>query len=421
MILLATAFACLVMEATGSKIGEHKTGSRYYVILTAISGIALSTYTLPLNLITSSCLLLTLMALGLAHSQLAHSRLELGESYALILVLGEILLRLTNTKEWLEFAVLTALANILLVSMASFRRNRRLAAEIGLKFLIVSLFVFCLVSIGITLSIGGNWRLSGVFYWVCLFLYFGATPFFNAHVDYLEAAPGFAGTLLVGTTLIGSSSMIAVLIAHKIDPNLLQVLYVVSVASLLVPLILAFDQQRIARLVSYIIVSQAGFMLLLCLTKTSHISVFYLHLALAVPGVLAGVRFWKHSQNSDKNWEDYAGTGRKHPYIGTAWIYMLSSLVGSPFTPGFWIYLELGRAAERTGQSWIFALIIAGIKLGMFPIARLAVFMFGKPTHHEMMRLHQPRQAFLIILCALACAVSYGILTFSPNLSQMLK
>jgi NADH-quinone oxidoreductase subunit N len=209
------------------------------------------------------------------------------------------------------------------------------------------------------------------------------------------------------------------LVLEKLDPNLMKILFAFAGFSLIIPSILAFEQQRIGRLVSYLIMGQSGMFLLLALLKVPSISVLYLHLALAIPGILAGVRFWKHTQNSDKNWEDYAGAGRKHPYVTVAWLYMLSSMAGAPFTPGFWIYLQLAHAAEQAHLYWIFALIIAGITLAMFPITRLAVFMFGKPTHYEMMRLHEPRQAFLVIACAIATAASYGILAALPSIYEI--
>ncbi len=420
MILLATAFVCFILEAAGSKIGNRKTGDRFYIILTAVLGLLATGYLSPINLETSTCLLFAFMSLTLAYSQLKYSRIEFGEAYALILVLCSLQLHLLSTNRWIDFVTLTALSNIILIGLTYFRRNRRISAEIGIKFLIVALFVFCLLSIGIALSIEEKWRIASVFFWVGLLLYLGATPFLNAHVDYLEAAPGFAGIQFLATTLMTSAGMLKYLANQKLDPNLNQILYVFASISILIPAILAFDQQRIGRLVAYLFASQAGLVLLLSLTKTPTTFVVFFHLALIAPAILAGVRFWKHTQNSDKSWEDYAGAGRKHPIVGIAWLYALSSLAGSPFTIGFWIYLQLANSAELSKLYWLFPLIIAGILLNMFPVARLAVFMFGKPTHHEMMRLHEPRQSFLVVICALAAAVSYGVLTLSPGIYETL-
>ncbi len=420
MILLATAFVCFILEAAGSSIGRHKTGDRFYIILTALLGLFATAYLTPLNLETSTCLLFALMSLALAYSQLKYSGIEFGEAYAFILVLCALQLHLLNNSRWINFVTLTALSNIILVGLSYFRRNRRISAEIGLKFLIVAMFVFCLLSIGIVLSIEEKWRLSSVFFWIGLLLYLGVTPFSNAHIDYLEAAPGFASIQFIATTLISSTGMIKYLVSQKLDPNLYDILYIFATISIIVPAILAFDQQKIGRLIAYLFASQAGLLLLLALTQSPSISVVFFHLALIAPAIFAGIRFWKHSQNSDKSWEDYAGAGQKHPIIGMAWLYALSSLAGSPFTVGFWIYQQLAHSAELTKQHWIFPLIVAGILLNMFPVARLAVFMFGKPTHHEMMRHHEPRQSFIVLTGALAAAVSYGVLTLSPTIYETL-
>lgn len=150
--------------------------------------------------------------------------------------------------------------------------------------------------------------------------------------------------------------------------------------------------------------------LLLALLKPGLLPIFYLHLAIAIPGALAGIRFWKHTKNADKTWEDYAGAGRKHPVVSLAWLYILTSLAGAPPTLGFWLYTQIQA-------DWLPPLIVLSIMASMIPIARLGVFMFGKPTHYELQQLHQPRQSFFIITCALLLMAAKNCL-FAHNKSS---
>ncbi|MBL4817822.1 MAG: hypothetical protein JKY15_01140 [Deltaproteobacteria bacterium] len=407
LTLTLFAFLCLFLESLGSKIGKRKSGERTYILAIALAGLLISSFPLfgaaqlaHLKLSFVACSISTLLALFLANAQLRQAQIEYGEVYALILVCHALTLYLITSQDLLQFILLSAFANMLLVGLSSFRKDHSLVTEVALKYLIISIFLFCLLSLSLLFFAHSNQVVARSFLWGSLLLFIGCTPFFNIHVKYLEKAPPFASTLLMSVTLIGGGSFIANFATQYLSTNLFHFLLVFASLSLIIPPILALDQQRIAKLVSFLCMVQAGILLLLSLFKLASIQVFFLHLSLAIPGTLAGIRFWKHSQKSGFNWEDYAGAGRKHPLVALAWLYTLSSLIGAPLTLGFWLYLEIAQAAIANQLEWILALIGIAIVLGMFPIARLAVFMFGKPTRHAMMRLHRPQQSFLIIACA---------------------
>lgn len=433
-ILFACAFLCLILESLGTYAGIRKTGSRYYIVLVALVGILLAAYHLPTQLILGVCTLATLMCLILSVSQMHHADLEFGDGYALILVAYALFLLLCTVDNLIDFTVMTAFFNMILVGLNYFRKSRRLVAEISIKLLFGSLFYFCLLSIAIILclqSVGSTEfsiliahpeaKLAISFVWIAILLWIGSVPFFGIHIDYLDSAPAFSSALFLSTVLISGGTLISRLGVSHLDPKLFQILVFFAGASLLIPPILGLDQRRIGRMIAYLCMTQAGVVLLLTLFQVSTLPVFYLHITLAIPGALAGIRFWKHSQNSDKNWEDYAGAGRKHPFVGFSWLFILSSLAGTPPTLGFWIYCELSRVALRTQAHWVMALIILAIIASMIPIARLSIFMFGKPIKHELAQHHQPRQAFFIITCAvllLATKISCLLITNSHELQN---
>ena len=398
-ILLATAFLCLVLESVGAPVGQRKIGSRSYVLFVATAGVLGAAYYTPINFIFVACTALVIFSLMLGNS------LEHGDAYALILVSYAVILLLCEVKNLLDFTVLTAFLNMLWVGLCYFRKTRRLVAEISLKLLFGSLAYFCFLSAAIILSLQSigsldfnvllahpEAKLALSWVWIALLMWIGSVPFLGVHVDYLDAAPSFASVLFLGGILITGGNLISVFTQAPLDPKLFKILVFFAGASLLVPPILALDQKRIARMIAYICLSQAGMVLLLALFDSKLLPIFYLHIAIAIPGALAGIRFWKHTKNPDKTWEDYAGAGRKHPYVSISWLYILSSLAGAPATLGFWLYAQADQ---------VLILIVLAIVVSMIPIARLGVFMFGKPIRHELGKLHQPRQSFLIIGCAL--------------------
>ncbi len=430
-ILFACALLCLILETLGTSLGERKTGNRYYIVLVALTGILAAAYHLPTQLIFGVCTLLTLMSLILAVSQMHHADLELGDAYALILVVYALLLLLCTAHNLVDFAVITAFLNLIFIGLAYFRRSRRLVAEIAIKLLFSALFYFCFLSVAIILALQStgstDWaillthpeaQLAISFVWIAALLWIGSVPFLGVHVDYLDAAPSFASVLFLGSILISGGVLISTLTAHPLDPKLFQVLVFFAGASLLVPPILGLDQRRIGRMIAYLVMTQAGVLLLLALFQIPVLPIFYLHLAIALPGTIAGIRFWKHSQNSDKSWEDYAGAGRKHPFVGFAWLFILASFGGVPPTLGFWLYGQLANKALQTGAPWVLLLILLAIIASMIPIARLGVFMFSKPVRHDLVLLHQPRQAFLVITCALFIFVAKIVCLAIPNVHE---
>lgn len=440
-ILFVCAFLCLVLESLGIKAGERKTGNRSYIVLVTLAGILGAAYYLPTQLVFGICTFLILMSLIIGVSQMRLANSELGEAYALILVTYALLLLLCSTTNLIDFTVLTAFFNISLLGLGYFRRSKRLVAEISLKLLFSALFYFCFLSIAIALALQSTGstdfgvltthpeaKLALSFVWIALLLWLGSVPFLSIHVDYLDAAPSFASILFLGGSLISGGVIVSTLSQQALDPKLFEILVFFAGASLLIPPILGLDQKRIGRMVAYLLMTQSGMLLLLALFQVPVLPIFYLNISMVIPGALAGVQFWKHAQNSEKNWEDYAGAGRKHPYVGFCWLFILASFAGAPPTLGFWLYGEVANAALKTNSHWILPLIVMAIIASMIPIARLGIFMFAKPVRHELILLHQPRQAFLIITCAalilatnlicLAIPKIYELQNFFPQLSN---
>jgi NADH-quinone oxidoreductase subunit N len=438
-ILFICAFLCLVLESLGAKTGERKIGKRNYIVLVALTGIIAAAYYLPTQSILGICTFLILMSLIVGVSQMRLANSELGEAYALILVTYALILLLCSTQNLIDFTVLTAFFNLSLLGLAYFKKNKRVVAEISLKLLFSGLFYFCFLSIAIAIALQSTGstdfsvltthpeaKLALSFVWIALLLWIGSVPFLSSHVDYLDAAPSFASILFLGGSFITGGVLMSILCQHVLEPKLFDILIFFAGASLLLPPIFALDQQRIGRMVAYLLMTQSGVLLLLALFQVPVLPIFYLNISLVIPGALAGIRFWKHTRNSDKNWEDYAGAGRKHPFVGFCWLLILASLGGAPPTLGFWLYDQIAEAALKKDAFWILPLIVVAIIFSMIPIARLGVFMFAKPVRHEMILLHQPRQAFLIIACAalivatnLICLAIPKIYEFQDLLPQL--
>ena len=99
---------------------------------------------------------------------------------------------------------------------------------------------------------------------------------------------------------------------------------------------------------------------------------------------------------------------QKAPLCGVLLAIYFSFLWGCATHARIWLYGEIAHTALKANAAWVLPLIVLAMMASMIPIARLGIFMFAKPVRHELILLHQPRQAFLIITCA--------VLIFATNL-----
>jgi NADH-quinone oxidoreductase subunit N len=205
--------------------------------------------------------------------------------------------------------------------------------------------------------------------------------------------------------------------------ELYRLFFALAAFSIIVPGILALDQQRVGRMCVYLLFIQPGLVLSAGLLLPDGIQaqpgtffMIFANIAIVSPGVISGITFWKHATKADKTWEDYAGAGRKHPFVACAWLCSLASLIGLPGTLGFSIRAAVIQQAFLTNQLLMGFLIASAIVIGAIPVIRLAIFLFGKPIHFELARYHRPRQAWLICLCGVAAVISGLVPSLVPAL-----
>ncbi|MBH1988935.1 MAG: hypothetical protein I8H75_01090 [Myxococcaceae bacterium] len=345
---------------------------------------------------------------------LRNAQFQSFEPYFLLGLAQLLLFKLCQASDLLSFTCMGSVLNIAWIGLTYFRNHGKRVAEIAIKLSFLSLSQFCFLSFilawatqhGYSLQFSELTKQSDGFLEISLLMaalfWIGASPFVLRFVDTLDGAPSFASIHFFAGSLISGGPLLQVLCANKTDPRLTIPLTAFGFASLILPAFAALDQTRIDRLVSFLLTTQSGILILTALHAPHMLPIFYLQIAFSVPGAIMGLHFWKHRRQSDKNWEDLAGAGQKHPWISFAWLSILSSIGGLPFTVGFSFYEAFTQKALAESKIWFIALSIAAIVLAMTPIARLAAFMFCKPTRHELIKHHQPRQTALIVFCSVA-------------------
>ena len=107
--------------------------------------------------------------------------------------------------------------------------------------------------------------------------------------------------------------------------------------------------------------------------------------------------------------DDYAGLGRKHPWLALAMTVFMLSFTGFPLTLGFWGKFFLFRAAVLGGFTGLALIGLLTSLLSAYYYLRVVVVMFmraGEP---------QVRSELWLGLTAGVLAVLVVILSFVPN------
>ncbi len=437
-ILTGGAVLCLLLEVVGTPIGFRKIGKRPHIaalalLLALVLGIYFFFYARDIDSLAhfSICLcsVVSVFSIGLAIPQMRHMDHERGEAYALLLIAlltSVVLCTIDNIVHLATCATVWFSTAALLIA---FRGTKVLTAEIAAKLIFFSTIVLLFLTLAAALAFfaTGDTGFSELaassntnivaktalaFTFVSLLFFLGAFPFCWFHVDYLDGAPSFAAATFFASGLIGGGVILSRLIdacrvASVLEGPLTTSLFLFAALSLFVPSVLGLDQQRVGRMCVYLLISQVG--LIICgaflpqsiqMFTNTNLMLIFSNLAIATPGLIGGLNFWKTSKNAEKTWEEYAGGGRKYPVAACSWIIILASLAGIPGTLGFVGRLTMIEDAIHHGHVWLAICLVLSIVICSVPVVRLAIFLFAKPTTFELLHNHQPRQLPLIILCS---------------------
>jgi NADH-quinone oxidoreductase subunit N len=182
--------------------------------------------------------------------------------------------------------------------------------------------------------------------------------------------------------------------------------------------ILAISQTNIKRLLAYSSIAQSGYLLMAFVpyasktvrTDTVAAMLFYLvAYCLASFGAWAVVIALEKAEGKGLALEDYAGLGRKHPFLAASMTVFMLSFTGMPLTLGFWGKLYLFSTAVEGGY-WGLALIgLLASLVSAYYYLRVVVIMVMRSGEAE------ANNDLLLNITAFALALTLVVLSFFPN------
>ena len=356
---------------------------------------------------------IVLVALLLALDTLPEKSHHQGEYYALVVFGAVGMCLMTSAVELLVVFIGLEISSISTYILAGYRKQTGQGPEAAIKYFLLGSFATGFLLYGIALIFGATGTtqvyeiahalgrtasvsaLPLVLASLCLMLVgilfkVSAAPFHVWTPDVYEGAPSPVVALL-STAPKAAAFALLLRVIYEVFPTLKSVwepvLWVVAVLSMTVGNLAALRQQNVKRMLAYSSIAHAGYLLAAFAgLGTSGISAasFYIAAYAAMNvGIFAVVAVVSGYDEKLPLIKDYRGLMYRSPLLGSLLIFFLISLIGIPFTGGFFGKFYSFSAAVDGNAVWlaVIGLLNSGIASAYY--LRLAFACAQRPAESE--------------------------------------
>ncbi|MEP7009630.1 MAG: NADH-quinone oxidoreductase subunit N [Acidobacteriota bacterium] len=146
----------------------------------------------------------------------------------------------------------------------------------------------------------------------------------------------------------------------------------------------ALTQSNVKRLLAYSSIAHAGYLLIgvLAASETGLWAAMFYAAAYAFMtiGAFSVVALWSRGQYAAESCSDYAGLGRRSPYLSASMLIFLIGLTGIPPTGGFFGKVFLFAAAVEAGWTGVAVVGVLTSALSLYFYFRIVVFLYFTPA-----------------------------------------
>ncbi len=357
-----------------------------------------------------------LAGIALAFDYLKRVQIERGEYYVLLLFTISGMMLMAGANDLLVVFLALELLSIPLYILVGFARPRLESEESSLKYFLLGAFSSAFALYGVAMVYGGTAHtdfngivaaisggtanmvlvlLGAGLLLVGLGFKVGAVPFHMWIPDVYQGAPSpVTGFMTVGTKAAGFAALLRlfVVVFPAISQEMTPVLWVLSAGTMVVGNVLAIAQTNMKRLLAYSSIANAGYLLMAfvpfgsaSVVQESVASMIFFLMAYALTslGAWSVIIALENNEGRGLELDDYAGLGRKYPWIGIAMLVFMLSFTGVPLTMGFWGKLYLFKAAVDGGFIGLALIGLLTSLISAFYYLRVVVYMFMRPGEPE--------------------------------------
>ena len=405
------ALGWLAVLGTLGAAGATLLQLRSHQILVTFSGsIQMDTFSVFFHLLIASIVLLTLLV-SLDYFKpgvTSHS----GEYFALVLFGSVGMMLMTCSVELLMVFIGLEISSISTYILAGYRKGQATASESSLKYFLLGSFATAFFLYGIALAFGatGTTSLTGIasglsitafptmaFLALAMMLVglgfkVSAAPFHVWTPDVYQGAPAPVVGLMSTAPKAAVFAVLLRITATTYSSELLHARWVlligiIAVLSMTIGNLGALLQKDAKRMLAYSSIAHAGY-LMVAYTALPADSIaaaaFYTagYAAMNV-GAFAVISQLGGYDEPLRTIDDYRGLAQKHPVLAAALAFFLLSLVGIPFTGGFFGKFYVFNAAIGAGHVWLAVLGLLNSGVACFYYLRLLTALYSRQLGEE--------------------------------------
>ncbi len=366
---------------------------------------------------------------------------DMGAYYALVIFGTVGMLLMTCAVELLLVFIGLEISSISSYILAGFRKKSGKSPESALKYFLLGSFATAFFLYGVALTFGatGTTRIGEIatllphtttpgMTWIALALILiglgfkvSAAPFHVWTPDVYEGAPSPVVGMM-STAPKAAAFAVLLRIAYGAYPSLqahwLVLIWLMAALSMTVGNLGALRQQSLKRMLAYSSIAHAGY-LLVAFTALSRdgiaaASFYAVTYAAMNVGIFAIVSHVGGYEDRLTLVQDYRGLGIQSPLLGGAMAFFLISLIGIPFTGGFFGKFYVFSAALHSGMVWLAILGLINSGIAAYYYLRVLVVLYAKPVENAGI-LSIPKVSWTLTLALALTVGATFILGIAPG------
>ncbi len=366
---------------------------------------------------------------------------DVGEYFALIIFGTVGMLLMTSAVELLLVFIGLEISSISTYILAGYRKRSGRSPEAAIKYFLLGSFATAFFLYGIALTFGatGSTKIAAialalphtttpVLAWTALALILiglgfkvSAAPFHVWTPDVYEGAPSPV-VALMSTAPKAAAFAVLLRIVYVAFPLLQDhwsaLLWLMAVASMTVGNFAALRQQNVKRMLAYSSIAHAGYLLVAFTTYSPQAvaaaSFYAMAYAAMNVGIFAVISHVGGYDDTLSSIADYRGLAYRAPVMCGAMAFFLLSLIGIPFTGGFFAKFYVFSAALQHGMIALAIIGLLNSGIAVFYYLRLLTALYSRPAENAAV-MAVPRMSITLGVAILLSASATLILGVAPR------
>ncbi len=365
-----------------------------------------------------------------------------GEYYALALFGATGMMLMTCSVELLMVFIGLEISSISTYILAGFRKGQATASESSLKYFLLGSFATAFFLYGIALCFGatGSTHIStiaarigttsapllGILAVAMVLIGLGfkvsLAPFHVWTPDVYQGAPSPVVALM---STAPKAAAFAVLLRFLFNgtpalrPHWILLIEILAVLSMTIGNLGALLQQNVKRLLAYSSIAHAGYLLVAftsfhedAVSGALFYSVAYAAMNIGALLVLTQISGYEEQATTI---DDFTGLALKRPGMSALLGFFLLSLIGIPFTGGFFGKFYAFSAAVHGGHVWLAIVGLANSGVACFYYLRLLAALYSRPLTDSRDYILSPRLTFPVAAALAFAGLATLILGVAPG------